>query len=267
MRLDQIVIGERVRKDMGDLKGLAESIKRHGLLHPVVVKADKTLVAGHRRVEAVKLLGWDTVPVTPIDVEDLLSAERDENAERKDFTPTEAVAIGALIEERERPHAEQARRDAGRKAHAVRRGDAVAGQYPTTRLSVADKAAAALGMERKRYTRAKEIVAAAAADPEKFGDLPAQMDETQNVLGTHRELLRRRENNPTRHAIHAGTHYPQANKMAEKLVTTLDGVCLALAEIKVAELEPKQIAAWARSLEKSINTLKRFHKEMKGCQS
>lgn len=109
MKIDNIIVGDRVRKDMGDLATLAASIKQHGLLHPVVVKRDRTLVAGHRRIEAVRHLGWREIPVTVIDVEDLLSAERDENTERKDFTPTEAVAIGKLIEEQ---HLHEAKRKA-----------------------------------------------------------------------------------------------------------------------------------------------------------
>jgi ParB family chromosome partitioning protein len=44
LRIDEILIGDRVRKDMGDIESLAESMKRHGLLHPVVVKTDGTLV-------------------------------------------------------------------------------------------------------------------------------------------------------------------------------------------------------------------------------
>ena len=98
LKLDEIEVGERVRRDMGDLEGLAESIERVGLLHPVVVKSDGTLVVGHRRIEAARLLGWSEIPTTIIDVADLLSAERDENEIRKDFTVSERVAIAQAVE-------------------------------------------------------------------------------------------------------------------------------------------------------------------------
>jgi ParB family chromosome partitioning protein len=62
VRLDDIKVGERSRKDMGDIKALAESIKEVGLLHPIVISPEKTLIAGQRRLEAVKLLGWQEVP-------------------------------------------------------------------------------------------------------------------------------------------------------------------------------------------------------------
>jgi len=188
VRIAEIKIEGRVRKDMGDLAELARSMQRHGLLHPVVVKKDKTLVAGHRRIEAASSIGWKDIPVTVIEVEDLLSAERDENEVRKDFTPTEAVEIGRLIEEQ---HAkvieaqETARKALGPKTSAKQLGQERA--HPKREI-----AARAVGLAETTYHKAKQIVAAAEADPEKFGDLPAKMDETGNVYGTHRELERRR---------------------------------------------------------------------------
>ncbi len=53
-------------------------------------------------------------------------------------------------------------------------------------------AAAAVGMSPATYSRAKQVVQAAEQDPEHFGDLPEQMDETGNVSGAHREMKRRR---------------------------------------------------------------------------
>ena len=271
--LDSIVIGERVRKDMGDIAGLAESIKKHGLMHPVVVKSDKTLVAGHRRIEAVKVLGWSEVPVTQIDVADLLSAERDENEQRKGFSPTEAVEIGRMIEEQERPKAAarlaEGRARGGRSRQAQARGEVV-GTKPTSRprQGVREIASAAVGMDAKTYVKAKEVVAAAESNPDRFGDLPALMDETGDVKNTHLELQRRTasKNHKPRHAIHTKTHHPQADKIAERTVRMLEGVCLGLSGLDVKQLDPAQIAAWATSLDKSITTLKRFHKEMKSCQ-
>ena len=63
MRIADIRIGERHRKDMGDIEGLARSIDEIGLLHPVVVRPDGTLVAGERHIKACLLLGWQDIPV------------------------------------------------------------------------------------------------------------------------------------------------------------------------------------------------------------
>ena len=58
MKIDQIQIGFRYRKDLGDLRALAQSIEEVGLLHPVVVTAEGRLIAGQRRLAACRLLGW-----------------------------------------------------------------------------------------------------------------------------------------------------------------------------------------------------------------
>jgi ParB family chromosome partitioning protein len=100
--IDEIVIGESHRKDLGDVRALAESIDTVGLLHLPVVNVRGELIAGRRRLEAVRLLGWKQVPVTVatnLDDELLaLRAEADENCCRKDLTLTEAVSIGLAIE-------------------------------------------------------------------------------------------------------------------------------------------------------------------------
>ena len=63
LRISEIKIGQRFRKDLGDIDSLAESIKEIGLLHPPVVNERNELVAGYRRLEACKLLGWREIPV------------------------------------------------------------------------------------------------------------------------------------------------------------------------------------------------------------
>ncbi len=68
-KIDAIRIGDRLRKDLQDLKPLVESIQAIGLLHPVVIDSDRNLIAGHRRLEACKSLGWDEVPATVVDLE------------------------------------------------------------------------------------------------------------------------------------------------------------------------------------------------------
>jgi ParB family transcriptional regulator, chromosome partitioning protein len=60
----EIMIGDRHRHDMGDIEGLAASISDIGLLHPIVIRGDGLLLAGRRRLEACRLLGWDALPVS-----------------------------------------------------------------------------------------------------------------------------------------------------------------------------------------------------------
>ncbi len=91
--LDSITAGERDRADFGNIRELAESIAAVGLLHPVVVTSSGELVAGGRRLAAVRELGWAEVPVTVVDLTtaaEVLRGEADENTCRKPLTPYEA---------------------------------------------------------------------------------------------------------------------------------------------------------------------------------
>jgi ParB family transcriptional regulator, chromosome partitioning protein len=45
MKIDQIQIGYRYRKDLGDLHSLANSVTEVGILHPVVVTPEGRLIA------------------------------------------------------------------------------------------------------------------------------------------------------------------------------------------------------------------------------
>lgn len=66
-----ITIGPRHRRDIGDVSGLADSIKELGLLHPIVVNPDSRLIAGERRLHACKMLGLTEVPITVVDLDEL----------------------------------------------------------------------------------------------------------------------------------------------------------------------------------------------------
>ncbi|MEK6594692.1 MAG: hypothetical protein AABZ67_16605 [Pseudomonadota bacterium] len=115
----------------------------------------------------MRLLGLKEIPASVIDIDDLLGAERDENAERKDFTPSEAVAIGRLIEERHREKIaaqENARKSMGKMTTVNNLGQKRAGETRET-------AARAVGMGGSKYGKAKAVIAAAESDPAKFGDL------------------------------------------------------------------------------------------------
>lgn len=88
-----------------DLSELSASIKRHGILQPLVVskKADHfELIAGERRLRAAKMAGLKTVPVIVRDVEEheKLEIAIIENVHRTDLNPIdEALSYRKLIEE------------------------------------------------------------------------------------------------------------------------------------------------------------------------
>ena len=90
--IERIVIRKRVRKNLGDLSSLMDSLRRHGLMNPVVINSRNELIAGHRRTEAARRLGWTTIEVNVIDSDetaDLVEMEIEENTQRKNLTPDE----------------------------------------------------------------------------------------------------------------------------------------------------------------------------------
>ena len=126
-------------------------------------------------------------PTLVIDLDDLLRGERHENEHRKNLTPTEAVALGKLIEERDQKLAKDRQREHGGTAPGRHKNTSVK-RTQVKREQTRDRVAAAVGVSGPTYQRAKAVVTAAEADPSRFGDLPAQMDETESLAGARWRL-------------------------------------------------------------------------------
>jgi ParB family chromosome partitioning protein len=196
IRIDLIDCGERHRKDMGDLGTLAASIRDLGLLQPVVVRQDGAryhLIAGQRRLCAKRMNDpspdamIEACPVDGLtDAAALLRAERDENTCRKDLTVSEAVALGMALEALEAKQAKQRQQQGGRA------GGKASGKLPEASTGqTRDKVGEAVGMSGRTYDKAKEVVNAAQAEPERFGDLVEQMDATDKVHSAYQEMRER----------------------------------------------------------------------------
>jgi ParB family chromosome partitioning protein len=102
MKISDVMVGPRYRRELGDIASLAHSIAEVGLLHPIVVRPDRMLIAGRRRLAACQQLGWDEIPATEVDLDEILRGELAENVARKDFLPTEIDAIRRALEPLER---------------------------------------------------------------------------------------------------------------------------------------------------------------------
>lgn len=179
--IGSIVVGIRHRRDMGDVEALAASIREVGLLHPIVVDPQGRLIAGERRLAACKRLGWSDVPVTVVPIAELARGEAAENFHRKDFTPSEAVAIKRALEPVEK--------EAARERQGTRT-DQHSGKLPEGRKGEArEKVAAFTGFGARTLDKAEAIVKAAEAEPERFGKLAADMDRTGRVDGPYKRLV------------------------------------------------------------------------------
>ncbi|MHB1422801.1 MAG: ParB/RepB/Spo0J family partition protein [Gemmataceae bacterium] len=214
LKIENIIVGPRHRQDLGDIAALAKSIRDVGLLHPVVVSQDNHLIAGRRRLAAVKELGLQEIPVHFVrGLDDALlhlRAERDENMCRKDFTPSEAVAIGLALEELEKPRAAKRQAQAGPKEGRGKKRATAPGNLPAPLVPeegilpaaepagvndtgrVRDRVADAVGISPRTYEKAKTVVAAAEQNPEQFGAVKEEMDRTGKVDPAFKKVRERR---------------------------------------------------------------------------
>lgn len=91
----KIDVGERRREKTGSLAALKSSLERVGQIHPITVRSSGDrfeLVAGERRLESARALGWMRIRarIGKFTDEELRELELDENAVRLDLTDYEA---------------------------------------------------------------------------------------------------------------------------------------------------------------------------------
>lgn len=106
VNISEIKVKKRVRKDLGDLDALKESLRRYGLLNPITIDNKNRLIAGERRLEAAKLLGWtniNAVVVNNISAITKLELELEENNQRKEFTDAELLEGYKFLERLRNP--------------------------------------------------------------------------------------------------------------------------------------------------------------------
>lgn len=94
VQIKDIKIKKRVRKDLGNLDDLKDSLRIYGLLNPITLNSKYELIAGERRLQAAMQLGWTSINANIIDniseVEQL-EMEIEENNQRKEFTDSELL--------------------------------------------------------------------------------------------------------------------------------------------------------------------------------
>lgn len=106
IRIDAITMKARVRKNLGDLGSLMQSMKQYGLLNPIVVNQDHELIAGHRRLESAKRLGWTNIDAVVVAMDSdiiKLEVEIEENVQRKNLTAEELTEAYDKLEKLKKP--------------------------------------------------------------------------------------------------------------------------------------------------------------------
>lgn len=97
----------RIEMDSNELSELVQSIEKNGLLQPILVTSNQngkyTILAGHRRAEAFKILGKEKIPCmlkNDVSRQDMAVFAIAENAVRVDLNPIEfAISMRHLLDE------------------------------------------------------------------------------------------------------------------------------------------------------------------------
>ena len=94
LNIEDIKIKKRVRHDLGDLEALKDSLRTYGLLNPITLNSKYELIAGERRLQAAKAIGWTNINAVIMDnISEIeqLEIELEENNQRKEFTNEELL--------------------------------------------------------------------------------------------------------------------------------------------------------------------------------
>jgi ParB-like chromosome segregation protein Spo0J len=158
------------------------SIRENGILVPLAVKEDGTIISGHRRWQAALALGMETVPVQIVDYADDLD-EREAIIEfnrQREKTFSQKMAEAEELEAVERERAER------RRLSNLKRGEEkpeVETLPPREYGKTRDKVAAAVGLGSGRtYETAKKVWEAAKKGDETAKKLVEELDSGKTTV-------------------------------------------------------------------------------------
>ena len=159
--IDQIRVGHGRREtQLENIQELAGSIKEVGLLNPITVGQDYTLIAGLHRLEAAKLLGWTEIECTVSELTGLQAelAEIDENFVRVELG---AMEYGDLLLRRKEIYEELHPETKAGAAQAIAMNRAVGNNVTcnlhTTSKSFVDDTAEKLGVDPSTVRRQLQV--------------------------------------------------------------------------------------------------------------
>ncbi len=251
VRIDDIKIVDRIRKDYGDLNELAQDIAKWGLINYPVVTPDNVLIAGERRIRACRLLGWTEIPVIEMTVRDYehqLRLEISENENRKEFTISERLEYARRLEQVERLKARE------RQAHGqTAPGKTLQENFPEAleRGQTRDKVAELVGFgSGKTYEKIKFV--AEHGDPETIRRLDAREISVHRAYQETKAKLEAAE----RAAREAEARAEAERRKAEELAARLADAEKALAEARASSAEADRLRAQAEGLRRELEGLK-----------
>lgn len=285
LRLDDIVIETQPRKRLTGIDDLAESIRKHGLLQPLVVRDGNVLLFGHRRLAALKKLGWQSAPIMHIgfdvSVLEIAKTQRRETTEQVDLLPSEICVLA-----REVAGIEQARNPTGRTEPVKRRAD---GRRRSEFTENREAVAKALGIGHTKLSQINMVFTAGEAGDKAARKALDEMDKTGAVNGPYVRYKALRDRRPKPLTVvpepkpepvpvlveqpievaeepsRIGWRKRDHHKVVGISVSTLTAAAKVLSGIADIDqsISREEAARWAGDLTRSLATIRAFRTRLK----
>jgi N6-adenosine-specific RNA methylase IME4 len=194
-----IKLVNRYRVNLGDIPAFAADIADKGLLQPICILPDGTLIGGERRIRAFQhneaagvptpeeeYRGWTEIPVHVVNLDDLLGGQRSENEFREPFSPREIHNLTRAYK------AELERRAQERRGT---RTDIVANCHEDAGKTRDKLAALAAQCGSRSFGKGEKVFEAAESYPELYGDIADELERTGNYDAAYVRLVAAQKRN------------------------------------------------------------------------
>jgi len=236
------------------LRALADDIMARGLLDPIIT-FNGHIIDGRHRYMACQMAGVEPRFATFEGTEaDALGCAVSHNVHRRNMGPAQrAMVAGRLANLRNGQRADLA---ASMDAASVTQG----------------QAAKLLNVSRPSVQRAREVLAH--GNPELIaavdrGEMSVRKAATtaRATSATSQEASPDRsagakKAKPERHAVHRKMHYRKPNREVDRAISALDGICIGLDRIDLADLDPSRCAEWSADFKKIASTISAFSRSL-----
>jgi ParB family chromosome partitioning protein len=239
-------------ESLGDL---ANSIKEHGIIEPLVVAktpAGYQIIAGERRWRAAKLASLTTVPVVVKETtaRGMLEMAIVENVQREDLNPIErAQAFQRLIEEFGLPLSEIAKRVGKSESY-------VSNTMRLMALPDAIKDGLISGAITEGHARAIAGLGEVKLMVEAYKTILAESASVRRAEDLARRLKAQNDKKPT-HRVER-IHSEELDSMAKDLAQSING----LVKITQSKVEARLVFVIRGNLESTSKTLKVIHEKL-----
>src|SRR3990167_7087184 len=192
-----------------DLTGLREDVRQRGIVVPLLVTRDDLLLDGHRRLTVARELDLPVVPVLRLALDGAggwaATLGRAVNLHRRHLTEAQRVALGTSLERVERVAAKE--RQGERKPNHP---DPRAPDFSADCDRATAHVAAAIGVSRGTYERARAVLAAPEVAPAVKERLLAGRI---SIAGAYKDLQRTRRQAATTTAAEELRELPESIRM------------------------------------------------------